>query len=253
MLDGPWGTRLALVAIGLCTLVRGAAAVEDIGRAEIVIETVRGTLDGRERRLDARDPVFHDEEIETGATSASEIRLRDDTRLTIGPSSRVVLDDFVLDADASRQRLVIALGRGVLRFVTGTLAKTAYEIRTPTAVIGVRGTTVTLSVDADGTTRIRVEDGGVEAANLAGVAVEVEAGFVTVIAAAGGTPPPPSPPAPLDGEAAPEIGRMDDLIAAAAPGEDADTGRETGPALDPGRRDAIGSKSDKKGPNGGPY
>ncbi|MEX0815159.1 MAG: FecR domain-containing protein [Dongiaceae bacterium] len=245
MLDGPWGIRLVLAAIGLCTLVRGAAAVEDIGRAEIVIESVRGTLDGRERRLDARDPVFRDEEIETGTTSASEIRLRDDTQLTIGPSSRVVLDDFVLDADASRQRLVIALGRGVLRFVTGTLAKSAYEIRTPTAVIGVRGTVFTVSVDEDGTTRVRVEDGGVEAANLAGVAVEVEAGFSTVIAgAAGGMPPPPGPPAPLDGAAAPEIGRMDELIAAAA-GEA--PGKPLRDANDPGQRDSVDPKRDKNG------
>jgi hypothetical protein len=57
-----------------------------------------------------------------------------------------VLDKFVFDGDKAKTAN-IQLVRGTLRFVTGTSDHSAYQIRTPVATIGVRGTTIDLSYE----------------------------------------------------------------------------------------------------------
>ena len=102
-----------------------AAAQETIGQTDLVVASVQGAWAGRVRQLSVADPVFHDELIDTASDAASRLRFADGTVLSIGPSSRVTLDEFVYDPDPSRQRLAINMARGVLRFATGRLAKNA--------------------------------------------------------------------------------------------------------------------------------
>src|SRR5713101_910743 len=164
----------ALVA-GLAGAADTAAAQQTIGQTDLVVASVQGAWAGRVRQLSVPDPVFHDELIETAPDAASRLRFQDGTVLSIGPSSRISLDDFVYDPNPSRQRLTITMARGVLRFATGRLDKNAYVIVTPTAVIGVRGTVFTVTVDRDGGTTVTVEEGRIRATNPAGAALEIGA------------------------------------------------------------------------------
>jgi ferric-dicitrate binding protein FerR (iron transport regulator) len=152
-----------------------ATAQQTIGQTEVVVASVQGAYGGRVRQLSVSDPVFHDEYIETASDAASQLRFQDGTVLSVGPSSRVALDTFVYDPDPSRQKMVISMTRGVLRFATGRLAKNAYVIATPSATITVRGTVFTVAIDRDGGTTVHVEEGGVRAVNPAGASIEAGA------------------------------------------------------------------------------
>jgi len=172
-------SRLALAFAAVVGALIGAADValaqQTIGQTEVVVASVQGAYGGRVRQLSINDPVFHDEYIETASDAASQLRFQDGTVLSVGPSARVALDTFVYDPDPSRQKMVISMTRGVLRFATGRLAKNAYVIATPSATITVRGTVFTVAIDRDGGTTVHVEEGRIRAVNPAGAAIEAGA------------------------------------------------------------------------------
>ncbi len=132
-----------------------------VGHATLVVHSVVGIMDVTRETVAPNDPVYWQELIETGAGSAAKLLFVDDTTLSTGPNSRVRIDEFVYSADGGGQQIVINIGRGVLRFVTGSSPATAYSIRTPSAMIGVRGTDFTVSVDDAGATRLVVRRGRV--------------------------------------------------------------------------------------------
>ena len=76
--------------------------------------------------------------------------LADDTRLVVGPNSSMVVDAFVFDRRGTAKQVTLNAVRGAFRFITGSSRKSAYQINTPTATIGVRGTQFDFSVDRRG-------------------------------------------------------------------------------------------------------
>jgi hypothetical protein len=69
----------------------------------------------------------------------------------------VKLDQFVYVGQSNGQKMTVNLAKGIFRFTTGVLDKKAYEITTPTAAIGVRGTVLDIAVQAD--TRVTLVEG----------------------------------------------------------------------------------------------
>ncbi len=158
----------AVAAIGLFALVSvQAMAVEKttIGNARTVVKTVTGTLDADLRHIQLLDDIYHNEVIETGDESATEFVFLDETKMALGPNSRLVLDRFVYDPEPGKASFIMTATAGVFRFVSGKLPKASYEIHTPTATIGIRGTVFSVIVipsDAEGNparVNVTVEDG----------------------------------------------------------------------------------------------
>jgi hypothetical protein len=77
----------------------------------------------------------------------------------MGPNTTIVLDELVFDPSGSNGRVVLSVAVGVTRFVSGILPKSDYEIRTPTAVIGVRGTSFDLYVKPNGDSTVVLGSG----------------------------------------------------------------------------------------------
>ena len=117
-----------------------AAPGDNIGSAVRIVNLVTAAYETDERRLATGDNVRQDELIEVSTEGTGEIRLRDDTKLALGPGSRLLLDEFVYNPDIAGGAIVLNLIKGTFRFITGIAAKPAYVIRTPTASITVRGT-----------------------------------------------------------------------------------------------------------------
>jgi hypothetical protein len=89
----------------------------------------------------------------TGRDGTVGITLADDTRLTAGPSSTLVLGDFRFDPTTHEGSLLASLLQGTLHMVSGAIAKQspqAVHVQTPHALMGVRGTE--FIVDARGDT-----------------------------------------------------------------------------------------------------
>jgi hypothetical protein len=152
----------ALVTCGLLIGAGGAAAqaVEPIGEAVQVVNLVTAELARDTRSLRSGDEVRQDEIIEVGSDGAGELVLNDDTKIALGPGSRLVLDKFVYDSDR-KGSILINLVKGTLRFVTGLAEKPAYVIRVPSASITVRGTIFDLFVEQSGSSWLLLQDGGV--------------------------------------------------------------------------------------------
>jgi hypothetical protein len=118
-----------------------AWAAESIGGAEIVVNEVKGNLTaGKVVSVLQGDDVYRDEGVKTAPDSNAELHLRDKSVLRVGPSSFVKLDKFVYVGEGGVGATGIRLVKGSLRFFTGVAAKPSYEISTPTAALGLRGT-----------------------------------------------------------------------------------------------------------------
>jgi hypothetical protein len=135
------------------------AQPQNVGVAAAVKEQVTGSLGAQQRQLSRGDGVFQNEVIGTTPTSSSQLLFLDETTLTVGPNSNVTLDEFVYDPRPGASKVTLTIGKGVTRFVTGVLQTNSYQIKTPTATIGVRGTILLIFVDDAGITSVAVEDG----------------------------------------------------------------------------------------------
>jgi hypothetical protein len=87
--------------------------------------------------------------VKTGADGSAGITMRDDSRLSIGPNSVLALERFDFDPTTHQGRFDSRLDRGTLAAVSGRLARQspdAMTVRTPSAVLGVRGTEFVVAV-----------------------------------------------------------------------------------------------------------
>jgi hypothetical protein len=121
-------------------------AASPIGDATQIVRQVSGTVGGRTRSISPNDEIFQDETIRTQPESSARLRFLDKTDLSIGASAAVKLDRFVYDPGGSARSVVVSSTKGVLRWVSGGSPSSAYEIRTPQAVLGIRGTSFDLIV-----------------------------------------------------------------------------------------------------------
>jgi hypothetical protein len=143
--------RLALVVSMLVASVVGPHAVaQDIGRikvskGQVSIERAGAALPAPVgARLQSADVVS------TGSDGAVGITLNDDSLLSAGANSRLSLDRFVHEPSTNQGRLDVSLNRGTLAVISGRIAKQSPEamtVRTPTAILGVRGTEFAVKVE----------------------------------------------------------------------------------------------------------
>jgi len=88
-------------------------------------------------------PVKTTNVLKTGPQGSLGITLKDNTLLSIGPDTELVVDDYVYNPAQDELKLVASLRRGSLNYVSGVIARlkpAAVSVRTPTGTIGVRGT-----------------------------------------------------------------------------------------------------------------
>jgi hypothetical protein len=114
------------------------------------VKTLAGTativpIDGGEapQRVAIAMPVHEKDRIETGPDGEVGITFRDNTRITVGPSSRIDLARFVFQPAEKSYGFVLRLAFGTLQYLSGLTAKLAPDamsIETPGSTIAVRGT-----------------------------------------------------------------------------------------------------------------
>ena len=142
-------TYLVLFTLSLTSGIAGlpattSAAEGPIGVTAVVRNTV-SQLEPRSTRIAKGDEVVRNELVRTAADSDARFVLRDDTNLFLGPGSTLRLDRTVFD-DPKAGDIAIKLTSGAFRFITGHSNKEAYEIQTPIATLGVRGTVLDVQV-----------------------------------------------------------------------------------------------------------
>ncbi len=132
------------VLLGLLLLAQNARAGEAVGFIASVTGTVEILPAGQKSWTAAGldGDVQLDDTIRTGENSAIKLLMNDDTTLSIGAETELVLDSFAVGHAAPEKRSVIRLMRGHIRAWIGEIfgGPSRVEMHTPTAVIGVKGT-----------------------------------------------------------------------------------------------------------------
>lgn len=87
--------------------------------------------------------------LKTGSDGKLGVTLKDDTRVSIGPSSEVHITSLLYSPSEGRLALALKFIQGAAIYVSGRIAKLAPDsvrLETPTAILGVRGTTLAIRV-----------------------------------------------------------------------------------------------------------
>lgn len=149
---------LAYADVGRVISLRGEASI------------TRGTTGSYERiALERGTTVEQGDQIRTDADAAVRIVFSDRSLLNIGPNASVVIQDYTVAKSERRRRVGIKLwaGRAWARVTTwfGS-GDSRFEVKTPNAVAGVRGTEFAVNVDPEGETTVTVFEGAVEVGPL---------------------------------------------------------------------------------------
>jgi hypothetical protein len=141
----------SIIAAALVTCATLAAASDgSVGR----VKTVKGSASivRGQSSLPAvfNEKVFQGDVLRTGPDGSLGVILKDDTSLSLGPDSEVVIDQFLFSPADGKLSLVARMVRGTAVYLSGVIARLSPQsvrFETPNASIGIRGTRFLVKVD----------------------------------------------------------------------------------------------------------
>jgi hypothetical protein len=141
--------RVLPLALALVLAGMSAGAAEDVGQIKVAKGQVSVDRGGRALPAQVGMGLAAADVVKTGADGSVGITMRDNSLLSAGPNSVLSLDRFEFDPTTHQGRFDSGLQRGTLAVVSGRIAQQspqAMTVRTPSAVLGVRGTDFVVSV-----------------------------------------------------------------------------------------------------------
>src|SRR3569623_938175 len=160
--------RLVALLLALIVSTPGGSS-SPAGTAVGVLPDAQGRLDGLSAELSAGDGVFMGQTVITGNKGQVQIVFSDNTHLVVGPQASLVISEYLMRNSGSASKVVVDALSGTFRFMTGTSPKSAYQIKTPTGTLGVRGTAFDFTVgEVPGLTTVLLYHGGVRMCDLHG-------------------------------------------------------------------------------------
>ena len=143
----PWVLLIAFAAgfalaadapdIGQIKVAKGRVSIERNG------QTLAGEVGARLQPADV---------LKTGADGSVGVTMSDNSLLSVGPNSVLALDKYEFDATTSQGQFDASLQKGSLAVISGRMAKQspeAMKVRTPSSILGIRGTEFVISANDD--------------------------------------------------------------------------------------------------------
>lgn len=154
-------------------LITGANQIDNfgvndpvIGVASYVVGEVKvQRAGGKEWTIKPGIALRAGDRIITGNNSKFQVILLDETSFTVGTNSDMVLDDFVYDPKVTIGKISVKVGIGMMRFVTGKIAKRdpdRMQVTTPVIAVGIRGTDFQINILPDSSGSILLYKGGLQ-------------------------------------------------------------------------------------------
>jgi hypothetical protein len=128
------------IAIAACVATPELGFAQKVGVASAVRNDVKRLSPAPSQQISAGGTLVANEHLRTGDASSVQLLFLDETSVSMGAQSDLVLDRFVYNPNSAAGNVVLSTARGALRFVSGSQNPTNYTINTPVASIGVRGT-----------------------------------------------------------------------------------------------------------------
>src|SRR3954469_17556604 len=185
--------RCSNVALSLALALFAEQAGAAAGRVDFATDgaTVSAS-NGQQRPLARGTELNSGDTIRTDAGGRAQIRFADGAYVSLQPNTEFSIKDYNFDGKADgSERGFFALAKGTMRTVTGLIGrinKNRYQISTPTATIGIRGTGGRIEVLLDGSTLIAGTSGIWVLSNPSGT-LDVPAGTFGRAPAAPNQPP----------------------------------------------------------------
>jgi FecR protein len=97
--------------------------------------------------LKLKDDIFLNDVLQTAASSSLGVTFNDATTFHLSANSRITVDRYVYEDGGKQNAALFDVAKGTVAFVAAAVAKTGdMKISTPTATMGIRGTTGLIEV-----------------------------------------------------------------------------------------------------------
>jgi hypothetical protein len=120
-----------------------ASYANDVGQIKNVKGAVHVERDGKRVPAAPGMGVRQSDVLVTGADGSAGVTFQDNSLLSIGPGSELAIDHYSFDSTTHAGKFDASLKRGTLGVVSGRMVKQSPEamrVRTPSSIMGVRGT-----------------------------------------------------------------------------------------------------------------
>ena len=139
-----------LIVAAAITMIAASPALSEIGRVKRVFGAA--TVQRGKAKLPAApgQTLEQGDVLLTGKDGRISLAFIDNSRFSAGPNSRIVLSEFKFNDTTHKGSFVTRVERGSLAIVSGQIAKedkNAMKVRTPTSLLGVRGTRFVVEVE----------------------------------------------------------------------------------------------------------
>jgi hypothetical protein len=145
---------ILIACLGLLMALAGPAPAraEDgfIGSVRTVSGEAFVERQGRRMPAHIKLRIKQNDALVTGSDGALGVILRDDTILSVGPNSRLIIDRFLFSPSEKKFGLITTLLKGTASYLSGLIEKLSpgsVRMKTPVATIGTRGTGYAVKVD----------------------------------------------------------------------------------------------------------
>ena len=140
---------LAAILIGL----PGAAMAQatPIGYVKTVSGESWVTTAGQRVKAAPGVPIQTGSQLKTEANATLGVTFRDNTVMSFGPDTEMTVDEYLYAPAQGKLGLAASLSRGTLDYFSGVIARLkpdSVSVKTPTGIIGVRGTQFVAKVQA---------------------------------------------------------------------------------------------------------
>jgi hypothetical protein len=119
-----------------------AAPAEPIGNVATLTGSATVTRNNTSTPLKLQDDIYLNDVLQTSANSTLGITFIDATTFNLTANASIAVDNYVYEDGGKQNAAVFDIARGTVAFVAAAVARTGdMKILTPTATLGIRGTT----------------------------------------------------------------------------------------------------------------
>jgi len=136
--------------VAAAALMSSAAYAQDVGQIKNAKGAVHVEREGKRIPAAAGMPVRSSDTLVTGADGAVGVTFLDNTMVSAGPSTVFSIESYRFDSTTHDGQFDASLKKGSLAVVSGKMVKQtpgSMRVRTPSSVMGVRGTEFLVRVD----------------------------------------------------------------------------------------------------------
>ncbi|MCW8929575.1 MAG: FecR domain-containing protein [Gammaproteobacteria bacterium] len=133
---------LTLFLVLSLLIVTNVQAKQSIAKVISVKGDVYAQSENKQRKLKRRSKVFKDDIISTGKDAGIQLRFTDGALMVLEDESQLTISEYAFN-DNKNDQVLFELLEGKLRTITGKIGKKNkknYQMKTPVATIGIRGT-----------------------------------------------------------------------------------------------------------------